>query len=108
AVLRPRASYRWALAGVMSLLAIWTTGQRLDPKLFKIWYPIDEAQINIVDLYQRGRDGFPLFGDYQPIAMTPPPMMLTMPQPPESSRLPPASPPPNLTVQAENFARIQL
>jgi hypothetical protein len=106
--LRMSNAARWAVAGVLVVLAFWSSSQGLNEDLFEGWYDIDEAQIGLVDLFERGRDGFPLFSDYQPLAMTTSAMMMTLPQPADSQRFPPASPPPRIQVMGENFARIEL
>jgi hypothetical protein len=106
--LRIPDGYRWAVAGALAGLALWSSVQRLDPAHFKMWYQIEEANINLIDLFERGKDGFPLFSDYQPVYMKTSGLMMTLPQPQESQRLPPIKRAPTLVVTGENFARIQL
>jgi hypothetical protein len=100
--------YRWLVAVALVGLALWPSLQRLDPTHFKMWYQIEESNINLVDLFERGRDGFPLFSDYQPIYMNTSGLMMTLPQPRESQRLPPIKIPPALELISENFVHIQL
>lgn len=107
-VLPLRAGYRWGVAGVLVGVALWSSAAQLSPAHLPGWYEIDEAEIGRPDLFARGQDGFPLFSDYQPLAMNTSSLMMTMPLPPESRRFPPVVPAPKLQVAAENFTHIQL
>lgn len=61
-----RGRWGWAAAAAM-LAAVFLLGtQNLRPALLPFWYDVDDAGINQADLWQRGRDGFPLFSDYAP------------------------------------------
>lgn len=109
-LLFPRApGVRWAAAIALAALVLWTSMLRLDPALSPVWYDIGEGDIQLNDLYARGRDGFPLFADYLPLAMQTSPFMLALPRPPDSSeRLSPVTSPTQLRVTHENPVRIQL
>ncbi len=65
--LRPlRGRWGWAVAVAGTLALFLLSTQNLRPALLPFWYDVDEAGINQADLWQRGRDGFPLFSDYAP------------------------------------------
>jgi hypothetical protein len=96
------APMRWPLAVTIGLFCIGVSIPNLRPDLLPLWEDIDEAGINKLDLFERGRKGYALFSDYSPIDMQTTSGGLTMPRPDGVAPTPPLSAAPSVRVIAEN------
>jgi hypothetical protein len=108
AALPLRPVWGWAVATGLAAVALWSSTVRLDPQQLTNWYLIDEAGIHLQDLYERGREDYPLFGDYQPLVMQTSPRMLSMPQSGEREESSPLVSQPRIQVLSENPVLVRL
>ena len=95
--LRGRLGWGVALAAGLAIFVLSTL--HLRPSQLTFWYAVDEAGINQADLWQRGRDGFPLFSDYAPQTQRLVSKGIPLSRPVEEhSELPPVAAPDRLVV----------
>lgn len=105
----PMQASVWPIALVLGLLAVGLNSYNLRSDRIKSWWqPLAEASVNQIDLYERGRRDYPLFGDYSPVALAINPGSLSVPRDPSAERFPPLSPAPTLAVLEENPQHIKL
>jgi hypothetical protein len=103
-----RPVWGWVVAVGLAVVALWSSTARLAPQQLTNWYLIDEAGIHLQDLYERGREDYPLFGDYQPLVMQTSPRMLSMPQSGEREQSAPILSRPLIQVLSENPVLVRL
>ncbi len=92
---------RWAqslAAGALILVTAVTSTANLRVESLPIWIPFDEEQISITDLFERGRNHFPLFSDYTPMWMEVHGPGIVMPRPVEEIERIEDMPAPAITV----------
>jgi len=99
----------WTITVLLVGLLAYCGLQNADPSKSSFWYPITSDQMSKADLYERGRDQFPLYGDYTPASM-----QLGYPETLSLQRLPqvppsePLAAPPQVQVLAEADNEIQV
>jgi len=92
----------WMAALALAGLFYYPGAQTLDPALAPSWYRLDSTSIGRLDVYERGRSGFALYGDYAPASMTANPWDLSQSQAVDQLRQAPLAPPaPDLRIRTE-------
>jgi hypothetical protein len=100
--------WRWPVAVALGLACIGVSLPNLKPSLFPLWYEIDDADLDTLDLFARARQGYALFSDYSPIDMNTTSSGFTMPRPIGAPLLPPLPVAPTLRVEVEHPVYLQL
>ena len=100
----------WAAALALIALIYYPGARTLDPALAPSWYRVDGSAIGRLDVYERGRSGFALYGDYAPASMAANPWdlskSLTADQLPEAP-LPPPTPDLRLLTEAPTAIELE-
>jgi len=102
AAIRLPTAPSWMAALALVGLIYYPGAQTLDPALAPSWYRLESESIGRLDVYERGRSGFALYGDYAPASMTANPWDLARSQAADQVRQAPLTPPvPNLQLRKE-------
>ena len=93
---------RILIGGALLFLAVAPGVQNADPVRSPLWFPVEDQEITIKDLYLRGRQGFSLFTDYTPNDLGVSSHELSQPRPSHAQPLPPLPTVPTIQVLKEN------
>lgn len=92
----------WMAALTLAALIYYPGAQALDPAVAPSWYRLESESIGRLDVYERGRSGFALYGDYAPASMSANPWDLSRSQAADQVRQAPLpAPAPNLRLHTE-------
>ncbi len=104
-----RTAWQPTLATALLAICAWLSLVTLRPAALPNWQAMDEGAINRIALWERGRVGYPLFGDYTLRTLSIDDRGLALSRPVEDPmRLPPIAAPESLEVRAENPLRYVL
>lgn len=81
----------WGVATALAVLLFVLSTGNLRPEKLPLWYAVDNDGVNLADLWERGRTGYPLFSDYAPTGQRLDSAGLTRPRPVEENSLLPAT-----------------
>lgn len=101
--LRPlQGKLGWVIAAILGVVLFLLSTGNLRPEKLPLWYAVDDAGVNQADLWERGRQGYPLFSDYAPVGQRLDSAGLTRPRPEEEHSLLPATPLPSQMTLVEH------
>jgi hypothetical protein len=95
----------WGVAAVLIAALFWLSTANLRADLFPFWHRVDESGVNRLDLWERGRAGYPLFSDYAPIDLNLDSGGFTRGRLPDDPTLLPPVVAPKISIVSENPVR---